>query len=106
MSIYKNAFDINSIVWSNDQNDLIKYISIYLNLMEFWKSKMSDFIYDLNYEKLIDNKTEEIKKLIEGMKIADTQIRMQEDNLKLLTIARQSMGIKIKEALKNIEPLN
>ena len=64
LSIYKNAFDINSIVWSNDQNDLIKYISIYLNLMEFWKSKMSDFIYDLNYEKLIDNKTEEIKKLI------------------------------------------
>ena len=55
LSIYKNAFDINSIVWSNDQEDLVKYISLYLDLMKFWEKKIPNFIYNLNYEKLINN---------------------------------------------------
>jgi len=64
LSIYKNAFNINSIIWSNNQDDLAKYISLYLDLMKFWKEKLPNFIYDLNYEKLTENKEEEIKKLI------------------------------------------
>jgi len=64
LSIYKNAFNINSIVWSNDQDDLVKYIEIYLDLMEFWQKKMPNFIYDINYEKLTKNKEEEVKKLL------------------------------------------
>ena len=64
LSIYKNAFNINSIVWSNDQDDLVKYIEIYLDLMEFWQKKMPNFIYDINYEKLTENKEEEVKKLL------------------------------------------
>ena len=64
LSIYKNAFNINSIVWSNDQDDLAKYIEIYLDLMKFWQEKLPNFIYDINYEKLTENKEDEIKKLI------------------------------------------
>jgi hypothetical protein len=64
LSIYKNAFNINSIVWSNDRDDLAKYIEIYLDLMRFWKEKLPNFIYDINYEKLTENKEDEIKKLL------------------------------------------
>jgi tetratricopeptide (TPR) repeat protein len=64
LSIYKNAFDINSIIWGNDQSDLVKYISLYLDLMKFWKEKIPNDIYDLDYEKLIENQNNEIKKLI------------------------------------------
>ena len=64
LSIYKNAFNINSIIWSNNQDDLAKYISLYLDLMKFWKEKLPNFIYDINYEKLTENKEDEIKKLI------------------------------------------
>jgi len=64
LSIYKNAFDINSIVWSNWQEDLVQYISIYLNLMKFWEEKIPDYIYNLNYEKLINNPKEQIEKLL------------------------------------------
>ena len=64
LSIYKNAFNINSIVWSNDQDDLAKYIEIYLDLMKFWQEKLPNFIYDINYEKLTENKEDEIKKLL------------------------------------------
>ncbi len=64
LSIYKNAFDINSIIWSNNQDDLVKYIELYLDLMKFWKNKFPNFIYNLNYEKLINEKEKEIKKIL------------------------------------------
>ena len=73
LSIYKNAFDINSIIWSNDEDDLAKYISLYLDLMEFWNQKIPNFIYNIKYEKLVENKKDEIKKLINfcGLKWED-----------------------------------
>ena len=64
LSLYKNAFEINSIVWSNNQDDIVKYISIYLDLMKFWEKKLPNFIYNLNYEKLIENKVNEIRKIL------------------------------------------
>ena len=64
LSIYKNDFDINSILWSNWQEDLVQYISIYLNLMKFWEKKIPNFIYNLNYEKLINNQKKQIEKLL------------------------------------------
>ena len=64
LSLYKNAFEINSIVWSNDENDIVKYMSIYLDLMKFWQKKLNNFIYNLNYEKLIENKEKEIQKIL------------------------------------------
>ena len=64
LSIYKNAFDINSIIWSNNQDDIVKYISIYKDLMKFWEQKMPNFIYDLDYKKLVENEEQEIKNLV------------------------------------------
>ena len=32
--------------------------------MNFWKFKISDFIYEANYEKIVGNQEEEIKKII------------------------------------------
>ena len=64
LSIYKNAFDINSIVWSNDQGDLVQYMLLYLDLMKFWQKKIPKFIYNLNYEELINNHKKEIKNLL------------------------------------------
>ena len=51
-------------MWSNDQEDLIQYISLYLDLMSFWKKKMPNFIYNLNYEKLISNQKKQIEELL------------------------------------------
>ena len=64
LSIYKNAFSANSIVWSNDQDDLAKYIEIYLDLMKFWRKTLPNFIHDINYEKLTENKEDQVKKLL------------------------------------------
>ena len=62
-SIFKNLFE-GGLNFSYNQNDLVKYYKSYLNLMEFWKSKYSDSIFDIKYENLISNSEEEIKKII------------------------------------------
>ena len=36
----------------------------HFHFQDFWKSKIKNFIYEIEYEKLVSNKEEEIKKLI------------------------------------------
>ena len=50
--------------WSFDEEDIGRYYNGYKNLMNFWKSKIPDFIYDLHYEDLVKNQEVEAKKLI------------------------------------------
>jgi len=63
-SIFKNNFDGN-LNFSNSLTDLGKYYNLYLDIMNFWKSKYNKKIYDLSYEKLVSNPEYEIKKLID-----------------------------------------
>ena len=55
--------------------------------------------YDLN--KL----PEELRELVRGMQVADAQLRMHEDTLKVLAVGRQTMAMQLNEKLKNVEPL-
>ena len=63
-SIYRNLFD-SPMPWSYHQEYLIKYINLYKNLMVLWNNKYQDFIYDYQYENLINNQVEETKKILE-----------------------------------------
>ena len=49
--------------WSYNQRNIIDYINLYLKTINYWKSKYGNFIYEIDYENLINNKTEETKKL-------------------------------------------
>ncbi len=53
----------------------------------------------------INDLTEQAQKLIEGMKVAEGQIKLQGDNIKVLEVGRQSMAVQLKELLKNETPL-
>lgn len=64
LSIYKNSFEINSLRWSNNEDEIVKYVSLYLDLMKFWKEKIPNFIYEIEYKNLIENQNEESRKLI------------------------------------------
>ncbi len=55
--------------------------------------------YDLNLL------PKEVKELVRGMQIADTQLRMHEDTLKVLAVGRQTMAMQLKEKLKGIDPI-
>ena len=50
--------------------------------------------------------SEDNKKLIEGLNIANAQIRMQEDSLKLMILGRSSLINKLKDNMKDIDPID
>ena len=52
---------------------------------------------------LINDLASDIKESIKGLQIAETQIKMHEDTLKLLTISRNTLANQLREKLKNIE---
>jgi len=52
---------------------------------------------------LINELSSDIKETIKGLQIAETQLKMHEDTLRLLSISRNSLANQLKEKLKNIE---
>ena len=55
--------------------------------------------YDLN------TLPDELKELVRGMQVADAQLRMHEDTLKVLAVGRQSMAMQLNEKLKGVAAL-
>ena len=52
---------------------------------------------------LINELSKEIKESIKGLQIAETQLKMHEDTLKLLAISRNSLANQLREKLKEID---
>ena len=52
---------------------------------------------------LINDLSNDIKESIKGLQIAETQLKMHEDTLKLLSISRNSLVNQLREKLKNLE---
>ena len=48
---------------------------------------------------------DELKELVRGMQVADAQLRIHEDTLKVLAVGRQSMAMQLNDRLKNVTPL-
>jgi len=52
---------------------------------------------------LINELSDDIKESIKGLQIAETQLKMHQDTLKLLSISRNSLVNQLREKLKNLE---
>tara|TARA_Y100000589_G_scaffold46580_1_gene39123 strand:+ start:5813 stop:6052 length:240 start_codon:yes stop_codon:yes gene_type:complete len=48
---------------------------------------------------------DDLKELVRGMQVADAQLRMHEDTLKVLAVGRQSMAMQLNDRLKDVTPL-
>ena len=48
---------------------------------------------------------DEVKDLLKGLQVADTQIRMHKDTLRLLDLGKNSLGAQLKQKLVNISPV-
>ena len=62
LSIYKNSFA--GLNWTNDERDVNKFYFLYKDLMDFWQKKFGNFIYELNYESLINNHEKKNKRIV------------------------------------------
>ena len=52
---------------------------------------------------LINELSSEIKESIKVLQIAETQLKMHQDTLKLLSISRNTLANQLSEKLKNLE---
>ena len=62
-SMFKLLFSGNG--YTNDLVDLAEYYHLYTDLMDFWRQKFPNQIYDLNYERLTEDQERETRKLLE-----------------------------------------
>ena len=51
----------------------------------------------------INELSKDIKETIKGLQIAETQLKMHEDTLKLLSISRNFLANQLREKLKSLE---
>ncbi len=49
---------------------------------------------------------DELKELVRGMQVADAQLRMHEDTLRVLALGRQTLAMQLNEKLKSIKPIS
>ena len=63
-SNYKNFFSSAKMNYANSFKNIANYYKLYLDIMNFWKKKYPNEIYNMNYEKLIEDPRNEINKLV------------------------------------------
>ena len=51
----------------------------------------------------VNDLSDDTKEIIKGLQIAETQLKIHEDTLKLLSIGRNSLANQLREKLKNYE---
>ena len=54
----------------------------------------------------INSLPDDVKEILKGLQVADTQIRMHKDTLRLLELGRNSLGTQLKQKLENIPPVD
>ena len=62
MSIFQNQ--LSELAWTHDLNNIFKYFDNYFKIIDDYKNKDPNFIFNLELEKLISNPEEESKKLM------------------------------------------
>ncbi len=67
-------------------------------------SKEPKFITIDNKKYSVDSLSDEIKNDLTGLRICESQLRLHEDTLKLLTISRQAITSQLKSKLKDVSP--
>ena len=63
LSLYKNDFD-GRLNFTYDYTDLLEFYSEYIGLIKYWKYKLSDQIFDVNYEKMIREPDSQVRELL------------------------------------------
>ena len=48
----------------------------------------------------------DVQELVKGMQVADAQLRMHEDTIKVLAVGRQHLAIQLKSKLESLDPIN
>jgi len=62
MSIFQNQ--LTELAWAHDLNNIFKYFDNYFQIIRNYNEINPNFLYELQFEKLVNNPEEESKKLM------------------------------------------
>ena len=69
ISIYKNNFNTPTYNWTNDPKDILCYFKYYNKIINIWKNKFPNELFEIEYEELVDKKDDIIKKIINNCEL-------------------------------------
>ncbi len=69
------------------------------------ESDSKKFITIDNKKYDLESLSDEIKNDLTGLRICESQLRLHQDTLKLLTISRQAITNQLKSKLENVSPI-
>ena len=85
---YKQYFSRKGLGYCYALEDVVTYHRLYENLMEFWQMSLSEKIYNLDYELLVENQKDESYKLVEYLGLDwDEKCLSPQDNMRSVTTA-------------------
>ncbi len=89
LSIYKNKFPDDTHLYAYDQRDLAKFYGTFVDMIEFWRERVPDWFYEVQYEALVANPEEETRKLIAacGLEWEDACLSFHENKRKVETLS-------------------
>ena len=64
LSIYKNYFHNDNMKWSFDKNEIRKFYNLFNKYISLWKELYPSFFIEVEYEKLVVDNNNEIKRII------------------------------------------
>lgn len=89
LSIYKNKFPDGTHLYAYDQRDLAKYYGTFVHMIDFWRARVPDWFYEVQYEDLVANPEAESRKLIAacGLEWEDACLNFHENRNKVETLS-------------------
>ena len=97
------------MLFTNDFDDFGKFYNLYEDLMSFWHQKFPNLVYDLNYEKLIDQPKKEISELLKYCNLSQDKKCFEHhknvDTIKTSSFLQARQGI-YKSAVGSSKPYN
>jgi tetratricopeptide (TPR) repeat protein len=109
-SNYKHYFSSDGLGYSYNLQDISSYYELYDDLMTYWNSFYKDRIYNLNYEQLINDNTNEIRQLIEYLEVDSQEACFSPHKNKRAVDTASSRQVRVplykgsSETWKNYEP--
>ena len=101
MSIFQN--NITELAWVHNLENIFKYFDNYFEIINSFKNKNKDFIYELNFEKLIENPETESKKIMKFCELSWDEKCLEFYKRKDLT-SKTASNIQIREAIYKHSP--
>ena len=96
-SIYKTLFAHGSLDFSYSQDDIVSFYKLYRNLMSFWSSHLSNFIFHANYEKIVKNPKDEFSLIFDylGLSFSEDILDVRMNKRSVLTAS----DLQVREAI-------